>query len=155
MFRAISRSYDMNANVINMPDSLRVIHSHSSSIFAMAKIAQVLTLLSLISRAFAVTAYLYDVIQCPSNIYISTTCSNLPQSSCCIDYFGVRSICFLHFIFISLSSYNSIISRARYSSMSETITLSWEPTATVMAPGALQQNQQSVQSVSGHFRVTS
>ncbi|KIM81840.1 hypothetical protein PILCRDRAFT_8499 [Piloderma croceum F 1598] len=54
----------------------------------MAKIVQALTLLSLVSRAFAVTACLYDVIQCPSNIYISTMCSNLPQLSCCTDYYG-------------------------------------------------------------------
>ena len=85
-------------NGINMkPNSL---HSHFSSVLAMAKIVQALTLLSLISRAFAVTAYLYDVIQCPSNNYISTMCSNLPQLSCCTDYYGVRSIRFLHFIYI-------------------------------------------------------
>ena len=121
----------------------------------MAKIVQALTLLSLVSRAFAVTAYLYDVIQCPSNDYISTVCSNLPQLSCCTHYYGVRSVCFLHFIYIWLPDYNSIISRAQYSSMSETTTLSWEPTATVMAPCALRQNQQSVQSVFGHFRASS
>jgi hypothetical protein len=91
VIRAISRSYECHKYEARFS---RVMHSHSSSVLAMAKIVQALTLLSLVSRAFAVTAYLYDVIQCPSNNYISTVCSNLRQLSCCTDYHGVRSICF-------------------------------------------------------------
>jgi len=55
---------------------------------AMLRIIQVLTLSSLVRSSFAVTAYLFDVRDCPSALYVSASCSNIAENDCCTDPSG-------------------------------------------------------------------
>jgi hypothetical protein len=121
----------------------------------MPKIVQGWTLSSLLCSAFAVVGNLYSVVDCPSDIYIMSTCSNLAELYCCTDRLGVRLICsYLSHLSDFPHFYNSIISRARYSLMSGPAALSWGLIPTIMAPRAFRQNTQPDQSVLQRIRTT-
>jgi hypothetical protein len=51
----------------------------------------ILLILALVNNAFAATAWMYDDINCPSK-ELNSKCVNLPENSCCISGFGVRSL---------------------------------------------------------------
>ena len=137
--------------------SLRVVqsaHSYSSTMLAMLRIIQVLTLSSLIRSSFAVTAYLFDVRDCPSTLYVSASCSNIAENDCCTDPSGVRSICFCSSHLSNFPYYNnSIIFQAQSSSISETTSLSCRSIPTVMA-NVIRDYRESAKSVSRHVRIT-
>jgi hypothetical protein len=119
----------------------------------MLKIVQVLSLLSWVCSAFAVSANLYSVIDCPSNIYIMGICTDLPEYTCCTDHLGVRSICSYHSHLSDIPLATTVLYLER-----DTLWVRGQllcpggPMTTTVAPDALQTNRQPAQSVSRRLR---